>query len=82
MISCKKATELASNSLDRKLSLMQRIKLKLHLFICHTCRNYVRQISFIRKAAPELDQHLEQHAHHTLSAEARKAIRSKMDQQR
>ena len=35
---CKQATRLASDSLDRPLTLWERFKLKLHLSMCNSCR--------------------------------------------
>lgn len=50
MMSCKQATELVSQSQDRKLTTRERAGLKLHLLICAGCKNYNKQISFIRQA--------------------------------
>ncbi len=37
--SCHYASRLASDSLDRPLSLWERLRLKLHLSICSNCQN-------------------------------------------
>jgi len=37
--SCHQASRLASDSLDRPLSLWERLKLKLHLSMCSNCKN-------------------------------------------
>lgn len=50
MISCKHATELLSQGLDRPLSLAERLRLRLHLFICVGCRTTREQFRFLRKA--------------------------------
>lgn len=50
MISCKNATELISQKLDRQLSLGERVRLRLHLFICVGCRNTLKQFRFLREA--------------------------------
>lgn len=54
MISCKHATELISQGLDRRLTLAERLRLRLHLFICSGCRNTRKHFRFLRKA---LSQH-------------------------
>ncbi len=36
---CRQATMLASESLDRPLTLWERLKLKLHLSMCRNCSN-------------------------------------------
>jgi|TARA_R100000935_G_scaffold22299_1_gene41148 predicted anti-sigma-YlaC factor YlaD len=44
MLKCRQIEQLASDYLDKDLSFRQRMAFKLHLFICHNCRNYVRQL--------------------------------------
>lgn len=51
MLSCRKASELTSRSLDHRLSAGERISLGLHLAICRICRRYRAQITFISRAA-------------------------------
>jgi len=51
MLSCKDATKLMSQSQDRKLSLMERISLRLHLMMCSGCRNFNEQMAFLRHAS-------------------------------
>ncbi len=50
MLSCKDAAKLMSQEQDRRLSLAERIGLRLHLLICDACSNYMRQMSFLRQA--------------------------------
>lgn len=50
MLKCKQATELMSQSLDRDLTLNERIRLKLHLFICSGCVNCNKQMRLIHHA--------------------------------
>ncbi|MDX2507391.1 MAG: zf-HC2 domain-containing protein [Gammaproteobacteria bacterium] len=57
MLKCKQATELISQSLDRDLTLHQRIQLKFHLFICTGCTNCNKQIALIHKAMGQLRKH-------------------------
>ena len=47
MISCKKAAELKSRSLDEELSWYSRVSLKVHLKICKVCRIYSHQVEQI-----------------------------------
>lgn len=51
MLNCKEASQLASISIDRKLSLSERLSLKIHLLLCAGCTNFYSQISLLRKAA-------------------------------
>jgi hypothetical protein len=47
---CKNITPLISESLDRKISLKEKIELKLHFFTCEACVRYLSQIKFLREA--------------------------------
>jgi hypothetical protein len=47
---CKQMTRTFSASLDRDLTLHERIVSKLHLFTCEACRRYLEQIRFVRDA--------------------------------
>ena len=54
ILSCKEASRLASQGLDRRLGLGERVALRLHLAICAGCMRFARQIAFLRKAVREL----------------------------
>ena len=49
MLSCKDIAKLASEGLDRKLSLRERISLRVHTTLCSACRAYRRQIKALCK---------------------------------
>jgi hypothetical protein len=48
---CKEVTRMASDSMERKLSLRQRFEMRLHLLICALCMRYVKQLQFMHDAA-------------------------------
>jgi len=48
MLSCKEATRLVSESLDRELPVRQRLSLRFHLMMCYLCRRYRKQLHFLR----------------------------------
>ncbi len=50
MLSCKQASQLISQSLDRSLTLRERITLKLHLIICKYCKRFSQQVQTLRNA--------------------------------
>lgn len=54
MLSCRKAAELTSEALDRKLGLRERAALRLHMFMCRICWHYERQLHFLRRALTRL----------------------------
>ncbi|MEQ1765079.1 MAG: zf-HC2 domain-containing protein [Pyrinomonadaceae bacterium] len=44
---CKTLTPTLSESIDRKLSLKERIVVRLHLFTCEACVRYLEQIRLL-----------------------------------
>lgn len=50
MLTCKDATRLASEGLDRRLGAAERLALSLHLLICEGCARFRRQLAFMRRA--------------------------------
>ena len=46
---CKVTHQLVSQGLDRRLSLAERTKVKLHLSICESCTNFNGQMELLRK---------------------------------
>jgi len=48
MISCKKASHLISEGMDRRLTLRESISLKMHLIMCGACKQVLKQLKGIR----------------------------------
>lgn len=53
-ISCREASRLASEALDRELTRRERWALRIHTWLCHGCRRFVAQISTMRDAIVSL----------------------------
>ncbi len=49
MLSCKEATQLASEGLDRELPFWRRLGLRLHVVMCRGCSRYARQITALNR---------------------------------
>ena len=47
MLTCKDASQLMSQSFDRRLSLMEKVGLRFHLMICKSCETAYRQLDFL-----------------------------------
>jgi Putative zinc-finger len=45
---CRKIVPLMSESLERRLSIRERLGLRLHLFVCAWCARYLRHIKSLR----------------------------------
>lgn len=50
MMSCQQATRLMSESKERPLTTKEKLALQMHLMMCSGCRNFDKQINFIRSA--------------------------------
>jgi predicted anti-sigma-YlaC factor YlaD len=50
MMSCKQATHLLSQQLDRKLTKRETMSLNFHLMMCSGCTNFRENMAFLRKA--------------------------------
>jgi len=44
MLKCRDIEAMTSDYLDKNLSRRQRMAFRLHLFLCHNCRNYIKQL--------------------------------------
>ena len=53
-LSCKEASRLLSQAMDRELPLWDRARLRLHLMLCDACNNFDRQVRFLRRAVAQL----------------------------
>jgi len=55
MLSCKEASRLVSQGLDRNLGFGERVALRVHLAICDGCTNFKDQVAFLRRAVKQLE---------------------------
>jgi hypothetical protein len=74
MLSCRNATRLISDRLDRSLSCGERICLGVHLLLCPPCQRFRRAVHFLHTAlqAPSTDT--------GLPADARERIRRALEE--
>jgi hypothetical protein len=49
-LTCKEASRLQSQGMDRDLRLGERLALRIHLGVCDACLTVSRQMAFLRKA--------------------------------
>lgn len=55
MFKCKDISALVSRSMDTKLPLHQRLGIKVHLMMCHLCRQYKNQLTLLSAALKTID---------------------------
>lgn len=76
---CKEIVKLITASLDGKLSLWKTFVMKLHIFTCPPCRNFLSQLKFLRRALPNYDaQVADETSPVKLSDEARERLKNKL----
>ena len=54
MLTCKEASRLSSEGLDRKLSVGEWLALRMHLALCEGCSRVKEQFQFLRQAMSQL----------------------------
>jgi predicted anti-sigma-YlaC factor YlaD len=52
---CEGMTRLASESLDRDLTRLERVALRSHLLYCGACRRFVQQVAVLRRAVRRIE---------------------------
>lgn len=76
MLKCQDTSQLISESFDRKLTLRERLGIRMHLTMCRFCRRYKKQLEFIRGLMAAYRRHLDQNpAEGQLSTEAKFRIK-------
>lgn len=50
MSSCRQASQLISDAMNRRLTLRERVSLRIHLMVCRACREFKRQAAIVREA--------------------------------
>jgi len=49
-LNCKEVSVLLSQTEDRRISLLERLRLRAHLKVCVGCMNFQSQLNFLRRA--------------------------------
>jgi len=62
MLTCKDASRLLSEGQERPLSLGERLGLRLHLWMCVSCRRFEQQLALMRRAMRALRRRAETEA--------------------
>lgn len=77
---CQQTVEKISQSMERKLTLRERIDLKLHIWICAWCQWYLEHLQIIRETARAKGAESSdlESVSPSLSADARERIRRKL----
>jgi hypothetical protein len=60
MLNCRDVTRLVSESQERKLSVIEKMSLNLHLMMCEGCKNFSLQVPFLSKAMKAYSERLDE----------------------
>ena len=74
MLNCKQASQIISQSLDRPLTLRERLALKFHLIICKYCKRFSQQLQTLRVAMNTFVNSIESNNGIEMSSAAKKRI--------
>ena len=79
MITCKRATELISKSLDEPLTTGERLSLRLHLFLCEFCEQFRKQCELLRQLlGPQATKQGDESSETELSPTEKEALKTKI----
>lgn len=79
---CQQTVETISQSMERPLSTRERVKLKIHVWICVWCQWYMEHLQLIRDASrTKAEEAPDAMSSATLSNEARERIRRRLSKQ-
>ena len=82
MMNCREASHLISQSRERRLPLLLRLQLRLHLLMCGACRQFALQLRLLRRMAGRYGARVENDVRLKLSNDARSRITHAMQEQR
>jgi RNA polymerase sigma-70 factor (ECF subfamily) len=71
---CAEMSRLASISLEQPPSFAQRLKMRLHHLICVWCQRYQKQLQFLHRAAPRMQEEIEAASNRKLSEESKRRM--------
>jgi hypothetical protein len=72
---CREVVRLLSQSMEVKLPITTRAKLRFHYLICVSCQRYEKQLQTIRKIASSLPEHVDGLCLETLSDSSKERLK-------
>ena len=82
MLSCKQASQIISQSLDRPLTMRERFALNLHLLICKYCKRFSQQLQTLRVAMNTMVSSIESNNSIEMPIAAKRRIADRADANR
>ena len=75
---CRETSRAQSEAFDHPLPLVTRVGVSLHLVLCKWCRQYGKQIRYLRGAAHKHEKELTDAGSQKLSSDARERIKRRL----
>jgi hypothetical protein len=66
--------------MDKELSLMMRIKLRIHYLMCSFCERYMKQLKYIREVSREFPEKIGDVSDASLPADAKERMKAALRQ--
>src|SRR5246127_2941059 len=77
---CPEIVRILSLVMDKELSLMMRIKLRIHYLMCSFCERYMKQLKYIRQVSREFPEKIGDVSDASLPAEAKQRLKEALRQ--
>src|SRR5882724_8528678 len=73
---CPEVVRILSLGMDKQLSLMIRMKLRMHYVMCSFCERYMKQLKYMRQVAHEFPNKIGEVSNATLPTDAKERMRA------
>src|SRR5213596_1022409 len=77
---CTEVVRILSLGMDKQLSLMMRMKLRIHYLMCSFCERYAKQLKYMRTVAREFPDKIGEVSDASLSGVAKEQIKAALRQ--
>src|SRR6266550_5010148 len=77
---CPEVIRILSLEMDKQLSLMMRMKLRIHYLVCSFCQRYMKQLKYIRTVAHEFPEKIGEVSDAKLPTEAKERLKQALRQ--
>jgi hypothetical protein len=77
---CPEVVRILSLGMDKELSLMMRIKLRIHYLMCSFCERYMKQLKYIRQVSREFPEKIGDVSDASLPADAKERMKAALRQ--
>ena len=75
---CPEVIRILSLGMDNKLSLLTRMKLRIHFLMCSFCERYVKQLKYMRDVAHEFAEKIGDVSDATLPSEVKQRLKDSL----